>query len=78
MLLARLVVSVDERELHPDSGSAMINLSSVALPAAIAVAVPSSRPADVPSRARAAPTATRKRLERRMVLLEWSAFMAPP
>jgi hypothetical protein len=70
MLLARLLVSDDERLVHPDSGSAMIILSSVALPAAIAAPVLSSRPAEVPSRARVAPAATMRRLERRVDFFE--------
>jgi hypothetical protein len=78
MLLARLLVSDDDRLVQPDSGSAMIILSSVALPAAIAVPVLSSRPAEVPRSATMAPAATRRRLERRVDFFEWSALMAPP
>lgn len=68
MLLARLLVSVDDKLLQPDSGSAMINLSSDAFPAAIAVAVLNTRPAEVPRSATVAPAAATKHLERRVVV----------
>jgi hypothetical protein len=78
MLLSKLLVSVEDRSLQPDSGSEMISLSRVGLPAAIAGAALSSRPVDVPSSATATTAATSRCLGPRVLCVPSSAAMTPP